>query len=290
MDPLEHITRADFGAARTKAFFRRLFAFFTGQSNQLMVFDEVREKLHIGGPIYRGVRTVALAQIIGSVDRYGDFDRAFLPTQSHTVERWTRINRAWYEDVSLPPILLYKVGDAYFVVDGNHRVSVAREQGQLYIDAEVRECQVKVPITPDLRAEDLEVLGAKVEFLDRTSLDRLRPDAQITPTVLGGYDRMLEHIAVHRYFMGLDWKRDIAEAEAVEHWFDTVYQPVLQVIRESGLLETWPGKTEADFYLWVMDHQHYLAAHGQTALVNPEVAAEVFVEHYTHNEPPSTEL
>jgi len=272
--------QADYNAARTKALFRDLLALLTGKRNELLAFDQVREKLRIGGPIYRGVQTVRLDQIVGSVNRYNDFDRAFLPTQAHTASRWQRVSRAWYEEVSLPPVLLYQVGEIYFVVDGNHRVSVAREQGQEYIDAEVRECQVKVPVTPDLEPDDLEVLGAAVEFLERTGLDRLRPGAVITVTILGGYERMLEHIAVHRYFMGLDFKRPVGETEAVEHWYDTVYQPVIQVIRSTDILKAFPRRTQADFYLWVMDHRHYLVSQGKADLVEPGQIAEEFVRLY----------
>lgn len=280
-DRIDSQVHADFSAVRRRAFLRRVWALLTGQkgNRQLLNYDEVREKLRVGGPVHRGLQAVRIDQIVGSVDRYGDFDREFLPTQDHTAARWRRVNRAWYEDISLPPILLYQVGEIYFVVDGNHRVSVAREQGQEYIDAEVRECQVRVPVTPDLKAEDLEILGAKVEFLERSSLDRLRPDAQMETTVLGGYDRLLEHIAVHHYFMGLNWQRDISEAEAVTHWYDSVYLPVVNVIRESELMDMFKGKTETDFYLWVMDHQHYLVSHGQAELLEPEQAAEALVEH-----------
>lgn len=272
-------SQADFTVARTKALFRDILSFLRGSPNRLLDFNEVSQKLRIGGPIYRGVQTVTLSKIIGSVQRYQDFDRAFLPAQTHTADRWTRVNRAWYEDVSLPPVLLYKVGDAYFVVDGHHRVSVAREQGAEFIDAEVRECQVKVPVTPDLQPDDLEVLGAKAEFLLRTNLDQIRPEAVLDVTVLGGYERMLEHIAVHRYFMGNDFKRDIPEAEAVGHWYDTVYVPVVEVIRNGKLLQAFPNRTEADFYLWVMDHRHYLVEHGKADLVNPGQAAKEFVKN-----------
>ena len=272
--------QADFTAARTKAFFREMLAMLTGRRSRLLAYDEVREKLRLGGPIYKGVQTVRIDQIVGSVDRYRDFDRAFLPIQAHTADRWRRVSRAWYEDISLPPILLYKVGDIYFVVDGNHRVSVAREQGQVFIDAEVRECQVKVPVSNDLQPEDLVILGAKVEFLERTNLDRLRPEADVTATILGGYERMLEHIAVHRYFMGLDFKRDVSEAEAVQHWYDTVYQPVVRVTQASGILDAFPDRTPADLYLWVMDHRHYLVSHGKADLVDPGQAAEEFVAQY----------
>jgi hypothetical protein len=90
-------TQADFAAARTKAVFRQIVALLTGRPNQLLAYDQVREKLRLGGPIYRGVQTVLLHKIVGSVDRYEDFDRAFLPTQTHTADRWRRVSRPWWE-------------------------------------------------------------------------------------------------------------------------------------------------------------------------------------------------
>jgi hypothetical protein len=163
------------------------------------------------------------------------------------------------------------------VVDGHHRVSVAREQGQEFIEAEVRECYTRVNITPDIKTEDLEILHDKVHFLERTSLDQLRPKSNIKLTIPDGFDRMLEHIAVHRYFMGLDLKRDITEEEAIMHWYDKVYMPIVKVIRKSKVLGEFPDKTEGDLYLWILDHQHYLAAQEGVPLTPPEEAARQFV-------------
>jgi hypothetical protein len=89
---------------------------------------------------------------------------------------------------------------------------------------------------------------------------------------------MLEHIAVHRYFMGLDWKRDISEEEAITHWHDTVYLPIAKIIRKSRILKDFPGKTEGDLYLWVLDHQHYLAEEEGQPLQSPEEAARDYIE------------
>jgi hypothetical protein len=277
-DEFDSRVRSDYSRARFKAFLNSVWATFSGQPNRLLSYDEVREKLHVGGPIYRGMQTVRVEQIAGSLNRYHQFDRAFLPTQDDTSARWLSINRAFYQDVSLPPIVLYKVGQVYFVVDGHHRVSVAREQGQVFIDAEVRECATRVNITPDLKTEDLEILEDKVRFLERTALDQLCPGSNVKLTIPDGFDRMLEHIAVHRYFMGLDLKRDITEQEAVIHWYDTVYLPIVNVIRESGVLEDFPGKTEGDLYLWVLDHQHYLTQTEGQPLQPPEDAARDFIE------------
>lgn len=275
---LDSRTRADFSRARFKSFINSAFAVLSGKRNNLLSYDDIKEKLKIGGPIYRGMKTVLVNQITGSLNRYHEFDSAFLPKEDQLAGRWTKVDRAFYEDIHLPPVVLYKVGEVYFVVDGHHRVSVAREQGQEFIEAEVRECATRVNITPDIKPEDLEILGAKVDFLERTGLDRLRPSANIKVNIPDGFTRMLEHIAVHRYFMGLDFKRDVSEQEAVEHWYDTVYLPIATIIRDSGLLEDFPGKTEGDLYLWTLDHQHYLYKEEGQPLQPPEKAAKQFIE------------
>ena len=274
-DSISEQARADFQQARFQAFMNRIWATLSGQPSTLLSYDEIKEKLHIGGPIYRGVKTVRVDQIAGSLNRYHEFDRVFLPASDKLAERWTSVNRAFYQEISLPPVVLYKVGEVYFVVDGHHRVSVARKQGQIYIEAEVRECATRVNITPDIRPEDLEILENKVNFLERTSIDDLVPEANIKLTIPDGFDRMLEHIAVHRYFMGLDWKRDISEQEAIRHWYDTVYMPIIRVIRDTGVLDEFPNKTEGDLYLWVLDHQRYLVEEGES-LQAPEDAARNF--------------
>ncbi|HEY6072834.1 MAG TPA: hypothetical protein VIV15_05410, partial [Anaerolineales bacterium] len=164
-DDLTSRVRSDYSRARFKAFLNGIRASLSGRHNRLLSYDEIKEKLHLGGPIYRGMQTVRVDQIVGSLNRYHQFDRAFLPTQDDTSARWQSVNRAFYQDVSLPPVVLYKVGEVYFVVDGHHRVSVAREQHQDFIDAEVRETASRVNITPNLQPEDLEILGDKVHFL-----------------------------------------------------------------------------------------------------------------------------
>jgi hypothetical protein len=76
-----------------------------------------------------GPEAVAVGSIVGSVGRCGSFDAGFLPVCSCSAERWKRVYAAFLEGKTLPPVELYKVGGAYFVADGNHRVSVARFRG-----------------------------------------------------------------------------------------------------------------------------------------------------------------
>jgi len=270
-------------SARRKAGLRALLAALTGRPNRLLRWDEVQDKLRIGGRIDRGLQTVPIEKIVGSVNRYRDFDRAFLPTQDVTADRWKAISRAYYAEEALPPVTLYKVGEVYFVVDGNHRVSVARQRGQEFIDAEVIEAQARVPLTPDMDAADLEIAGEYAEFLERTRFDELFPGEELRPTIAGGYHRLLEHIAVHRYFMGIEQQREIGEAEAVRDWYLNVYRPLVAIIRERELLKDFPRRSEVDLYLWIMEHWHYLRENG--VQLSAEEAVAQFMDTFAPNLP-----
>jgi hypothetical protein len=271
-----------FQRARGKAFLRKVLSAVQGVSNRLMPYDEVRAKVKAGMPNYRGLTAVPLDKIVGSVNRYRDFDRAFLPTQTHTRDRWRRIGEAYYSDINLPPVTLYKVGEVYFVVDGNHRVSVARQLGRDFIDAEIMECRVRVPITPDMDPGDIEVIGERAAFLEETQLDELRPGGAIALTIPGGYHLLREHVAYHRYVQSQEWEREFTVEEAAAQWFDQVYRPVVDVIRRSGILREFPGRTEGDLYLWIIEHQYYLRQHvGHD--VSTQAAAYSFATHFTSN-------
>lgn len=251
----EDRVRADFERARQKAFLHDLLAIFARRPNDLVSYHELRRRLSPDGESYRGVQTVPIAQIVGSMDRFNDFDREFLPRRRHTAGRWKNVDRAYYEDVTLPPVQLYKVGDVYFVKDGNHRVSVARERGQEYIDAEVIEGHVRAPLYASMRPDELLLQAEYAEFLRRTDLDRLHPDHDIRPTALGRYDEIWEHIEGHRAWLESIRHQPVSVAEAVDDWYRYIYCPIVEVARERGVLERFPDHTEADIYLWVTRHR-----------------------------------
>lgn len=250
--------RDDFDRARRRAFMGEIGSFFSRRPNTLLSFAEVQAALPLHKQVYRGMQQVPVVQIHGSVDRYADFDRNFLPTQTHTRPRWEAIDRATLALETLPPIQLYQVGDVYFVKDGNHRVSVARQQGQELIDAEVIECPTPVPITTETDAQELLHLAEYARFLQQTRLDKLRPGVSIRFGTLGRYDTLLEHISAHRWYMGIEQKREIRWDEAVQSWYDTIYRPLVDVIESSGILADFPGRTAGDLYLWIMDYRYYL--------------------------------
>jgi hypothetical protein len=250
--------RMAFGRARAKSVLGKVWATIHRRPHELLAYDEVREHLHAGGPVYRGLHEVPISQIVGSVNRYRDFDRAFLPSQARTEGRWESIERAHFDNVNLPPVKLYKIGDVYFVVDGNHRVSVAREMGQEYIDAEVQEVRTRVPLSPDVDPRDLEIIGDKAVFLTETKLDETRPQVDFNLKIPGGYGLLLEHIRGHKYLQSVEWSREFTLEEAAAQWCDQVYLPMVDVIHKSGILRNFPGHTEGDLYIWLIEHQYYL--------------------------------
>ena len=129
----------DFVRARHRALAGRVAAFFRGEASDLLSFDEVRRVEGAAGGLRLGRRDVEVARIVGSVGRYRQFDRGFMPRKASLRGKWVRVDRAFVRGEELPPVSLYKIGEYYFVQDGNHRVSVARYQGVEMIDAEVVE-------------------------------------------------------------------------------------------------------------------------------------------------------
>lgn len=275
----EHLAREDFQRARSRAFWRRIFGWLKGAQTDLLPLDAVKAHLPVQGQHDLGLRAVPIQQIVGSESRYRDFDRAFLPRQSHTRDRWIRIDRLQYEQVELPPVSLYKVGDVYFVRDGNHRVSVARERGQEFVDAYVTELSIPVPLTPDADLNDIVLEQERVLFLRDTGLDRIRPEADVRLTLPGQYGKLAEHIQVHRWFLGQERNAEVPYEEAVASWYDRVYMPLVRIIREHGILNEFPGRTEADLYLWIIEHSWYLREAGGE--VPMEQAATQFARVYS---------
>lgn len=259
---------------RSRSLMQSLLRLFTHQPDEtLLSFDQVQEILRSRQELDRGTQYIPLANIIGSVGRYRDFDRAFLPLSGANFERWKSLDVAVNELRNLPPIDVYKIGDVYFVRDGNHRVSVAKANGMLGIEANVTEIESLVPLTPETDVDELILKAEYAHFLKETHLDETRPDQQIILTEPGHYRILRDHIEVHRYYLGLQWKREPTLAEAAASWYDTVYLPVVEAIHETGVMKEFPERTEADLYLWVAYHRERLRERYGVMPPDREVAA-----------------
>lgn len=250
--------------------------FYHKPSPQLLSFDEVQKALKARNEIRRGSRLIPVEAIVGSVGRYRDFNGEFLPIRPPD-ERWLSIQEA---TGPLPPIDVYQIGETYYVRDGNHRVSVARSQGQEVIAAHVTEIHTDVVITAEMQLEDIIGQARAQQFLTQTGLNETRPNHGIELSQPDRYDTLLEHIEVHRFYLGHELQRDISLWEAAGSWFDVVYWPVVEAIRATGSLREFPKRSETDLYLWVAYHREKLKERFGDMPSDQEVAS-VLVERFS---------
>ncbi|HEY7160070.1 MAG TPA: hypothetical protein VH815_02375 [Acidobacteriota bacterium] len=248
---------SDFDRARITAFIDDILSIVQGKPADLLPFHEVRERLHLKQLVDRGIQEIPLAPIVGTVGRERDFNRAFFPREESLRQRWKEVKELAEGPIGFPPVELYKVHDVFFVVDGHHRVSVARSLNAPTIEAHVMEFLSPIPLTPDTSIEELILKSALTDFLETTGLVQEYP-GEYEVSIPKGYQRLLDHISVHRYYRGIETKHDISWQDALNSWRDTVYHPMVKAIRKSGILEQFPDKTETDLYLFVMDHLHNL--------------------------------
>ncbi|MCS6908552.1 MAG: universal stress protein [Anaerolineales bacterium] len=261
--PIESYIEAlnEFQRARNQAQLRVLLARLRGESNELLDFEEVRKRLKAQGMIERGLRQIPLDAIVGSLGRYHDFTRDFLPKRDHIKDRWARVRVAFTGLTGIPPIEVYQIGEAYFVKDGNHRVSVARQLGATHIQAYVTEVRTRVPLTPDVNPENFIIKEEYLEFLEKTQLDRHYPEIDLSVSIAGQYRTLMEHIEVHRYFMGIEQRREVSFEEAAVHWYENYYLPVTKQIIELGILRSYPDRTPTDLYLFMAEHRAEIEKH-----------------------------
>jgi len=72
------------------------------------------------------LEVVPLRAIFGTLEPTDGFDSDFRPASEAQRRRWERIALAHRRGQGLPPVVLRRQAEGYYVVDGRHRVSVAR--------------------------------------------------------------------------------------------------------------------------------------------------------------------
>jgi hypothetical protein len=262
MSPNQYQVRAalrDFQAARQKAGIQEVLARITGKSTQLLSYEEVAEKLKLRIRTERGLQHIPLDSIVGSVGRYTDFTRTFLPRRADDQERWTGVKATFMEsNIGLPPIEVYKVGEVYFVIDGNHRVSIARQEKFTTIEARVIELQTDIKLTPDIQPDDLIIKAEHAEFLQSTRIMDLRPNVDLSVTIPGQYEILMAQIYLQKFILVEDQKLNASLQDAVEDWYDNIYIRLAETIRDRGLLRWFPERTITDLYLWISENRSAL--------------------------------
>jgi len=250
-------SQENWSRARREAMIQKVICTFKNCAVDLISFEEVRTRLHLNQKICRGIQVIELARIRGSVGRYKDFTSAFLPRRDNLRQRWERV-KSLVSTQGMPPIEVYQVGDAYFVVDGNHRVSVARQEGMKTIEAYVCEFMTPVGLSADADLTEVIIKSEYAEFLDKTHLDKLQPGKEIIFTSPGYYRELEYMIMLFREALEVTRGQSVPTEEVLLLWYEMAYSPAIYEIKKSGVIERFPGRTEADLFIWMWQHQHKL--------------------------------
>lgn len=245
----------EFKQARRQARRQQLAALWEGRDLTLLPFETIRAQLKQRNPMYRGVQVIPIGKILGSVGRYREFNRRFQPLNDSLQHRWVNIRSLAASSAGWPPIEVYKVGDVYFVKDGNHRASVARSMGNEEIEAHVWEFPETVEIGPQDSLDEVLIRFGKRNFLEATRLDEIYPDNRLDVTTPGRFTELLAQIEDVQAKLSYIDRQEMPYAEAVAAWYEIVYLPVAQIISEAGLLRDFPERTETDLFVWLSLHR-----------------------------------
>jgi hypothetical protein len=238
----------DFDQARQREVLARLARWVRRQPddvNTILPFDEVVAALGRVGERDLGLQPIRLDSIVGTVDRVdGAFDRDFLPTSTQSRERWVRSAAAMRRGEPLEPINVYRVGEAHFVRDGHHRVSVAKAAGFEVIDAFVTEILTRAGATAELRLTDLPLKTHERYFLERVPLTA-EQRSHIYLDRPESYAGLAEGVEAWGFRAMQAMGQPLDRTEVAQAWFRDEYEPAVALLRESGLIRADESETAA---------------------------------------------
>ncbi|HUG87597.1 MAG TPA: ParB/RepB/Spo0J family partition protein [Actinomycetota bacterium] len=248
-----------FDSARRKEAYRRLSRSVRGGGEEpsLLDLDDVRSRLSVFEETYEGIRPIPVARVVGTAGRSRDFDRDFLPRDERTRERWRKVEQTFPRG-DFPPIVAYEVDGRYFVVDGHHRVAVAKHRGIEYIDAEVTRLRTRQPLPEGADVGALILAEQERRFLEESGLDGREPPVRIPVSRPVAYPELLELVKVHAFHLSRERGEVVSLQEAGADWYDRVYLPAVEAIRGSGLRDALPEAPEGDLFLWVYERHRAL--------------------------------
>ncbi len=195
----------------------------------------------------RGVKSVPLDRIVGSVGRYHDFDRQFKRKPHLPSERFEQVKQAMLEARPMPPVKLYQIKDDYYVLDGNHRVAAARALGRVEIDAKVLE------LIPSKNSLENILYRERLEFEEKTGIKQ-----RIELSEIGQYENLLKQIESRKARLEREKPDGISFADAALDWFSSIYSPLVGIIEKAKLPESFPDRTAADLFNYISYHQWVL--------------------------------
>jgi len=274
--------RDDFNKARSKANISHILHAMTPEKQQLLSLEDIKQLIKPKSETYLGMKTVDISMIIGSEGRYNDFNHTFLPKKEFIRNRWESIDKAHLQSIILPPIKLYEIGGSYFVRDGNHRVSVAKLQGVMSIDAEVIRLDTEITLTPGITQQGIIQAIIKYEknrVFSKTDLGSVIDPDKLDFTAPGRFHEILRHIQGHKYFLNEDRSEEIPFIEAGYSWYNNLFKPIVEIVREERILSRFPGRTEGDLYMWIIKHWDKLKSNNRINFTLQEAAVNFSSEY-----------
>lgn len=243
-------SRSNFSSARFRSFFQWVYSKLSKDDDCLPSLNDVIDITKAKNERYIGIREIPVENIIGSEGRYEEFNKNFFPKSDTLRPRWTAIDRIVEENRPLPPISVYKIDDYYFVRDGNHRVSVAKSRKMKYIDAEITEYEIDVPLTKDLTVGDRFKIQEHINFLEATGLNQLGKGFDIKLTRPKSY-RLLLNIIQH-FAKPLEdcLEKSMTFKEVAKEWYHRIFLPFAEGAYLDDLLARFPNRTTGDLYVW----------------------------------------
>ncbi|MGZ8179358.1 chromosome partitioning protein ParB [Williamsia sp. SKLECPSW1] len=247
----------DFSRQRRRAELARLAAWFTRQPadvNTVLPFDEVVAALGRTGETALGLVVVEVSTIVGSVDRTRDFDRLFRPTSARVRARWQRLAAAQRRGESMPPVVLYRIGEMHFVVDGHHRVSIAIARHLETIDAYVTEIHTRISPDGIRGVSDLALKDHRRLFLSRVPLRGKQAEA-ISVEDPFDYAELAESVEAWGFRLSQEVGEYLGRDEVARRWFGEEFLPVVRMARRA---EIRPEATDAELYMWLACERYRL--------------------------------
>ena len=216
------------------------------KKENLKSFTEIQKEENAYNSVNLGIKEIPLDKIVGSVEKYSYFDKNFVPKNDIVKQRWINIYVGYMMDSMLPPVILYKIKDDYYVYDGNHRVSVAKFLNFASIEAEVEE------FLPTKDTKDKVIYREHMFFEKETGIEEIILSEPIK------YKYLREEIESYTALLSKRRNRDFSLREGAEKWYKEVFLPIKGLLEENNIAKS-QKKNISDIFMFLLDHKYYLS-------------------------------
>lgn len=230
---------------------RGIFGFNFKKKENLKSFSEIQKEENAYNSVNLGIKEVPLDKIVGSVEKYADFDKNFVPKNNVVKQRWINIYIGYTSDSMLPTVILYKIKDNYYVYDGNHRVSVAKFLNFATIEAQVEE------FLPTKDTKDKVIYRENMIFEKETGLSDIFLSEPIK------YKYLKEEIESYKNLLDKRKNENLDLKETAKNWYMNIFLPIKMILSENEIIKNYEGNPD-DVFLFFLEHKYYLSKnHGK---------------------------